>query len=247
MSWTFKKRLLQFAVLAVVAGELSAAAAEVLVLRADGPSARRQFRIGMRLPDTALFNLRPGDRLTVLARGGTRSFRGPGTFSVVAPPQGYRVNNNGVRVRVQTGVVRTEPRVLGVQPTDVWEYDSRESGNICVRAGSRPVLWRPSSHGGTRITIRTLVGNPQSFDWPAGQTHFAWPENLPMATGTVYTLTWNNIAQPTRIVTRVLPAMEADNLDTLASTFIRNQCHSQLDTFIATRTDPDAPAQPAPR
>ena len=240
MSKISATRLAQFALLVVAAGELSHAAAEVLILRTDGPSARRQFRVGAHVPDTHVFNLRTGDRITVLAQGGTRTFRGPGAFSVVAPPQGYR-NDNGVAVRVQTGVVRTEPVVPGVDPTDIWHFDSRQSGNVCVPAGALPTLWRPADHGGTRLTIRTLAGDAQSFDWPAGQTSYAWPASLPIASGATFTLTWNSDARPARIRTIVLGENEADNLDTLASTFIRNECTSQLDTFIATRTDPEAP------
>lgn len=239
MSRTFAKRLLQFALIAVATGELSHAAAEVLILRTDGPSARRQFRIGARVPDTQVFNLRTGDRITVLARGGTRTFRGPGAFSVVAPPRGYRTEN-GVTVRIHTGVVRTEPRVEGVDPTDIWHYDSRESGNVCVRRGALPILWRPADHSGTRLTIRTLAGDAHSFDWPAGQTSLAWPVSLPVANGATYTLTWNSDTRPARVRTIVLGESEADNLDTLAGTFIRNECTSQLDTFIATRADPEA-------
>ena len=242
MSWARSgKRLLQFAILALSAGELSYAAAEVLILRADGPTARRQFRIGARVPDSAMFTLRPGERLTVLARGGTRSFRGPGTFSVTVPPRGYATLPNGTRVRIQSGAVRDPMRVAGVDPTEIWEYDSREAGNVCVPAGGRPVLWRPADHSATRLTITTLAGAAQSFDWPAGRTSLTWPESVPFANGSAYTLSWNSGARPARITTIVLAANEADNLETLAATLIRNQCLSQLDTFIATRADPDAP------
>lgn len=243
MSMIVSKRLLQIALLAFAGGGLSHASAEVLVLRTDGPSAPRLFRVGARLPDTAIFNLRSGDRLTVLARGGTRTFRGPGAFSIVVPPQGYRIEN-GVTVRIQSGVVRTEPAVEGVDPTDIWQFDARGSGNVCVRAGSRPILWRPMNHDSARLTIRSLAGDAHSLDWPAGLTSVAWPQDLPIADGATFTLTWDGNPRPARIRTIVLPPIEADNLDTLASSFIRNECTRQLDTFIATSPDPEAsPAQ----
>lgn len=165
MSVIGAKRLVQFALLAFAGGGLSHASAEVLVLRTDGPSAPRLFRVGARLPDNAIFNLRNGDRLTILARGGTRTFRGPGAFSLVVPPQGYRIEN-GVAVRIQSGVVRTEPAVEGVDPTDIWQFDARGSGNVCVRAGSRPTLWRPLGDEAGRLTIRSLTGDAHSVDWP---------------------------------------------------------------------------------
>ena len=46
MSKISATRLAQFALLTVAASEISHAAAEVLILRTDGPSARRQFRVG---------------------------------------------------------------------------------------------------------------------------------------------------------------------------------------------------------
>lgn len=239
MSRTASKRLLQLALLAFAFGGSSSAAAEVMILRTDGPSAPSRFRIGARLPDTAIFNLRTGDRLTVLARGGTRTFRGPGAFSVVVPPRGYHTEN-GVTVRVQSGVVRTEPSVEGVDPTDIWQFDARLSGNVCVRAGARPTLWRPLDRASARLTIRSLAGEAHSFYWPAGQTSVAWPDSLPIVDGATFTLTWHGNPQPARIRTIVLGPVETDNLDTLASSFIRNECTRQLDTFIATRTDPEA-------
>lgn len=133
-----------------------------------------------------------------------------------------------------------EPPVEGVYPTDIWHFDSRHSGNVCVPTGAVPGLWRPAEHAGTRLTIRTLAGDAQSLDWPAGQTSFAWPASLPIANGATFTLSWDSDAQPARIRTIVLSASEADNLDALASAFIRNECTGQLDTFIATRTDPEA-------
>jgi hypothetical protein len=66
----------QVLILSLIGGELAHAAAELLVLRSVGPSARR-YPAGQRLPDDAAFVLRPGDSVTVLARAGTRIFRGP--------------------------------------------------------------------------------------------------------------------------------------------------------------------------
>ncbi|HEY0117017.1 MAG TPA: hypothetical protein VGB54_14995, partial [Allosphingosinicella sp.] len=146
------KRIAQLAVLALMAGEISAAAAQVLVLRSDGARASRHYRTGTRFPDDAVFDLRPGDSLVVLARGGTRTFRGPGAYSVGQPAQSY-VLAGGRRVRIQTGVVRQPPRIAGVDPTQVWEYDTRQAGRLCVKAGARPLLWRPGSADPSRMTI----------------------------------------------------------------------------------------------
>jgi hypothetical protein len=61
----------------------SAAVAGPLVVRAAGPSAA-SYKPGQRLPDAPI-NLKAGDSIVVLDAKGTRSFSGPGTFSLAAP------------------------------------------------------------------------------------------------------------------------------------------------------------------
>ena len=80
-----RRSLASAASVALALGAASSAAAEVLILQAQGPNASRRYRAGSRLPDSTLFNLRYGDTLVVLASGGTRTFRGLGTFSVIQP------------------------------------------------------------------------------------------------------------------------------------------------------------------
>jgi hypothetical protein len=233
------KRIAQFALLVLAAGEVSAAAAEVLVLSSGGPRASRHYRAGSRHADNTVFDLRPSDTLVVLAAGGTRSWRGPGYFSLVAPARPLVLN--GQRVRVQTGVVRSAPRQEGVQPTDYWHYDVRAEGNLCVTSGARPTLWRPRSPAPARVTLTAANGITHSFDWPAGQLTMAWPEAVPVRDGARYYLSTNSAPQPVRITANVIAAAASQRTDGIALQLVSRGCKSQLDTLIATRVDPTAP------
>lgn len=233
------RRLAQLALLTVAAGELSAAAAEMLVLSSSGPRAPRHYAAGSRHADNAVFELRPGDSLVVLAPGGTRNWRGPGFFGLTQRPA---VLANGQRVRVIAGVVRSAPRREGVQPTQFWDFDIRSEGHLCVAGGAKASLWRPRSDSPARITITAAGGPSHSFDWPAGQTRMAWPDAVPVRDGARYFLTTGGAGQPIRITTHVLAPAAEDRTDQIATQLVQRGCKGQLDTLIATRADPSAPA-----
>src|SRR5687767_10375819 len=73
-------RIVRLALAGLLALGAAAAAANVVVIRSSGPSAR-SYPAGRSLPDNARIALRQGDTLVVLDARGTRTFRGPGTFS----------------------------------------------------------------------------------------------------------------------------------------------------------------------
>jgi hypothetical protein len=233
------KRVAQLALMMFAAGELSAAAADVLVLRVDGPRAPNHYRVGSRHADNAVFELRPGDMMTVLAASGTRQWRGPGFYSLVAPARPLILN--GQVVRVQTGVVRGEPPQPGVRPTDVWEYDITQEGRLCVARGARPFLWLPRSTTATAVTIRAQNGASARIAWPAGTYRMPWPENLPLTEGAAYVVESSRSAQPVRITAATLPADAAAGTSGLALQLVGQRCVAQLSTLIATRVDETAP------
>jgi hypothetical protein len=237
------RRLAQLVLLTVAAGELSAAAAEMLVLRSNGPRAPRHYASGSRHPDNTVFELRPGDSLVVLAPGGTRNWRGPGFFGL---NQGPAVLANGQRVRVNAGVVRAPPRQEGVLPTQYWDFDIRSEGHLCVASGAGPSLWRPRSSAPIRVTITAASGTSHSFQWPAGQTRIEWPDAVPVRDGARYFLATAGAAQPVGITTHILAPAAGDRTDQIATQLVQRGCQAQLDTLIATRVDPAAPVvQPA--
>lgn len=243
MSWVpSKKRFAQFAILAMMAGEVSYLAAEVLILRSTGPS-MRQYRPGQRVADTARFVLRPGDTVVVLAGGGTRTFRGPGTFAAnQAPRIGGLASLDGRprRVREQTGAVRGDGATAAIaRPTDFWQFDVSQSGRACIPAGRAPILWRPDAARSVQLTITPAAGTPQTLAWGAGQATLAWPRQVPVVDGASYQLSWPGAAAPVRMTAQMLPALPADDLRAVASAFLARECRGQLDVLIATRQAPD--------
>jgi hypothetical protein len=236
------KRLAQFALLAFMAGELSYAAAQVLVLRSVGPSAGR-YPAGQRLPDNASFTLRPGDAVTVLAGGGTRTFRGPGTYSASGPARAGGTASAGPRR--MTGAVRGSGDAPVLRPDEIWQVDVTQSGRACVVAGQRPTLWRPSADNAVQLTITPPTGAPQTVNWARGQKTLGWPSSLPVTDNASYQLSWTGGASPTRLTTRTLGPVPGNDMGALASAFITNQCRGQLDVLIAKNEVKEAPAKPA--
>jgi hypothetical protein len=228
------RRLARFALAVALAGTSSAAIADVLVLRSNGPTAGR-YSPGQRLPDNASFALRPGDSVTILTRGGTRTFRGPGTFSATGAATGQGLTFSGPRRA--TGAVRGNPAAASSplpQPSDVWHLDVSRSGRACLAPGSRPTLWRPDAGAAVQLTITPPTGAPQTLNWPAGQPTLPWPAAVRIADGASYQLSWTGAPTPRRLTLRTLSASPAGD-EALASALIANDCSNQLSVFIADR------------
>src|ERR1044072_4364883 len=85
LSWD-RNKLGRTALAALLAAGAASAAANVLVVRSAGPSAR-PYPAGRSLADNARITLQAGDSLVILGPTGTRTFRGPGTFSPSAAVQ----------------------------------------------------------------------------------------------------------------------------------------------------------------
>lgn len=221
--------LLKIAALALVAGLPTAASAQALILRSLGPSAGR-YPPGSRTPPGATFNLRPGDSVSILAGGATRTFRGPGVFTATGPAAAggvvtARINTGAVRGPGDTGPVRTR--------SDIWQYDVTRSGRACVLAGRPLTLWRPSAERAVQLTITPQAGQARTVAWAAGADTLVWPADLPVTAGASYQLSWSGDVAPTRLTARPIAGVGAADLDALAAAFTSNRCDGQLDVLIA--------------
>jgi hypothetical protein len=94
------RHALRFLAATLLLAGASAAMADILILRADGPSAR-SFPPGRRLSDNARIVLKAKDELILLdGHGHTRTLRGPGTFIAgVVPSAPARSSPVGRRKR----------------------------------------------------------------------------------------------------------------------------------------------------
>jgi hypothetical protein len=220
------RRALLAAALATLA---ASAAANVIVVRSAGPSAK-SYPAGRSLPDNARIILKANDSLVVLGAGGTRTFRGPGTFSpsaAVRAGQRTVASSDGRRARI--GAVRSAGLVP--QSPTIWHVDVTQSGTFCLANSANLMLWRPDATLPTRLTITAPGGGAQSADWPAGQATLAWPPGTPIANGAVYSLRQRGVAVPTQITFRTLATPPA-NLEAVAAALIANGCQEQLDLLV---------------
>ena len=132
----------------------NAAQAQSIIVRSCGPSATA-YPQGKKLAANAKVTLKPGDKLTVLDKAGTRVLAGPGSFTLdssvnrdvnaVSRVTGA-IASNGSRAR--TGAVRGAPgpaRTAGMPnaPDSVWYIDVSKGGAYCVANPTSLVLWRP--------------------------------------------------------------------------------------------------------
>lgn len=233
MSWVPNRKLSGRALLAaLLLSGAASAAANVLVVRSAGPSAR-SYPPGRSLPDNARLVLRAGDTVVVLAGGGTRTFRGPGSFSPTGGAQGARTADSGGR-RARIGAVRS----AGIVPRGptIWHVDVTQSGTFCLTGTSNVMLWRPDASMPARLTIAGPGGAPRTVQWPAGQPTRAWPRGAALANGATYSFSQPGVAVPTRITFRVLGSELAD-VQAVAAALIANGCQGQLDVLVESQPE----------
>jgi hypothetical protein len=197
------------------------AAANVLVVRSTNAS----YRAGQSLPDNARITLGAGDQLVVLANGGTRTFRGPGTFSPNSQVASAVVNNGGRIARV--GAVRNAG-IIPRGPT-IWHVDVTQGGTFCLASASNVMLWRPDASAPVRFTVAG-PGGARTLNWAAGEPTAAWPGGAP-ANGATYTITQPGVAVPVTITFRVLASRPRD-VQGVAQALIANGCEGQLDVLV---------------
>jgi len=197
------------------------AAANVLVVRSTNPS----YRAGQSLPDNAQIRLGAGEQIMVLANGGTRTFRGPGTFSPNTRVANATVNNGGRIARV--GAVR-DAGIIPRGPT-IWHVDVTQSGTFCLASAANVMLWRPDASAPGRFTI-TGPGGARTVNWRTNEPTIAWPGGAP-ANGATYTITQPGVAVPVTITFRLLTSQPHD-VQGVAQALIANGCEGQLDVLV---------------
>ncbi len=241
MSWVPNKAPLRRALLALVLVAVAApASAAVLVVRSSGPSAA-SYPAGRALPDNARIALRAGDTVVVLVGAGTRTFRGPGTFSPTAAVRAGRqtiASSDGRRARI--GAVRSAGLVP--QSPTIWHVDVTQGGTFCLADPGNVMLWRPDASASESLTING-PGMARTLAWPAGQPTLAWPGGARVASGGAYSFARRGVAVPTRITFRTLAERPAD-LQAVAAALIANGCQEQLDLLVETAPDQTAGGNP---
>ena len=243
MSWGkfFANAAVVGAVVAGLGGMPLAAAAQSVVVRSTGPSAA-QLPPGKRLPANAAVTLRSGDRVTVLDRSGTRVLTGPGAFTLdasvvrdqTAATRVAGLLTRGAAPRTRTGAVRGAPDAAPAgprRPESVWYIDSTRGGTWCVADPRALVLWRPDQAGDLTATLSGARGTSAAVAWRRGSALKLWPATLPVSDGGTYTLTGAGTGATSRtvIITRILPALPANDFAATAGMLADAGCTAQLE------------------
>jgi hypothetical protein len=247
LSWDRNKpKARRLAIALLLSGAATAAAADVLVVRSAGPSAK-MYPPGKALSERAPITLRANDMLVVLDGRGTRTIRGPGTFA----PGSAQARTRTAAVataptplrRARIGAVRGTGTQEAARPSTLWHIDVARSSNICLADKANVTLWRADATKPVTLTIAPAGGAAQKVRWASGQPTLAWPSEVPIADGTDYSLSWDGAKAPTRIKFKTLPNKPA-GLEDMASSLIRNNCDAQLDLLIETVKLPEGETPP---
>lgn len=221
----------------LVLATATASSAAVLVVRSSGPSARN-FPPGKSLDDNGKIALKANDMIVVLDARGTRTLKGPGTFTPGGPAKAAGTMSS---LSAATGAGRGRARVGAVRsvgmatpkPT-IWQVDVSKSADICLSRSATLTLWRPDP---SKAMVMTVTGGSpaisRQLEWRSGQSTLIWPSDMPIADGKDYRLSWDGARVPTRIRFKTL-ASQPVALEETASILIRNGCTAQLDHLIAT-------------
>jgi hypothetical protein len=193
-----------------------------LVVRSAGPSAKA-YPPGRTVGENTPVILKAGDVVTVLAPSGARTLRGPGTFKV-AGGGGAPAFNTRSRFSAMRG-----PEVP--PSPGLWDVDVSRSGNVCLADSATVLLWRPAAEAEATLQVIPAAGAGQPVAWPAGRLVQRWPQQLPIANDSEYSLRWADAGQPTRLRFKTLAAV-GDDPTALAKALIDNGCEAQLDLLL---------------
>lgn len=193
-----------------------------LVVRAAGPSAA-QFKPGQRLADAPV-TLKTGDSIVVLDAKGTRSFSGPGTFSLTAASaEAAQVAFSDLLVqkparRARIGAVRSAGQDQGPPtPPGVWALDTRQSDTVCAIDPANVTLWRAETSAAQTYAITRDDGVAASLTFGPGQALANLPAEVSGKVGalkisggkTPVTLNLKQVAAPTDVEALGMALVEA--------------------------------------
>ncbi|SNS06898.1 hypothetical protein SAMN06295912_101142 [Sphingomonas laterariae] len=248
MSWidVFKPSAAVAALMIASVG--TAASAATLVVRSSGPSAKA-YPAGKQLADNSQIALRAGDQVVILDSKGTRTLKGPGTFSpTVSSNQASDSRETFAQVssrRARPGATRgvtPPPAPTAVRNPNIWFVDVERSATVCVADPTAITMWRANGGEATSATLTDAgSGKSEVVQWSIGQSQKPWPASLPVTEGARYKVSWQGQNAQSELRFALMGANTA-GLEDMASKLITKGCDAQLDLLIETVAIPDSPA-----
>ena len=213
---------------ALTAFAAASASAAVIIVKSSGPSARG-FPAGKALPDSQRLTLKANDLVVLLDSRGTRTLRGPGSFSAASTGPARSTSSLAAltgqgRVRGRVGAVR------GPVPRSIWQASADRSETMCFANPTDISLYRDSIATAETVTIRdAATGKSAKANFAAQMQTAPWPTDLPITANGQYMIGNSTVSMKS---IAPLPA----GLEGIAQSLIRNDCQGQLDILINTFT-----------
>ncbi len=252
MRWIKKSKAAALASLCLIAAiPFAGLQAEPVVIKYDGPNSQN-YKPGKKLLPTAKISLKAGEILTVLDERGTRTLRGPGTFSASSAVSASSVSNTNLASliktssirRARTGAVRgeTPPQQTQLSPS-LWYVDISKSAKFCVADFQSVQLWRSgATDTQPAVTIASPSGSNATVKFGKSRTTVRWPSAIAPVDGGKYTIAGPGNADKISIEMVKIDVTGEERLDTLAVKLLERGCQAQSELLAATF----AQAEPSP-
>ncbi|WP_271438162.1 hypothetical protein [Pontixanthobacter luteolus] len=234
--FSVKSRTISAALLASAAFMgLSGTANAGVVIKSSGPSASA-YPVGKKLPDSSTVTLREGDTITIMADGGTRVIRGPGTHRVAARGSSKRstfaaLTRQRSKARVRTGATRAP----SMSRPNIWMVDVSRSGTMCVPDFGSVQIWRPGfDQGATYVLANSSSAAHVHVSFEPKQMVADWDNaRMPLADGASYQITGPGGGDPATVTFAEMGEMP-QSPEALAELLLEKGCSGQLDLLADT-------------
>lgn len=253
------KRAFAKAVLAAIACLMPVAAhADVLVIRATGPSAADYPR-GTMLADNARITLRNGDVITVLDDNGTRVLSGPRT---IALNRASTANNDRIK-RLAQAMRDTKPSRAGAvrgaganldgsakltaqRPSNLWFVDMTMPGTYCLIENARPKLFRAMAGNEQRLRLDPETGGQSKLVYvPKDANSVSFPMAQLAEGGSKRWLLRDETdgagAGDAHMISLLMIKTPDEGAAAMAAALLRYRCDAQLAYFSQSLKQDDAP------
>jgi hypothetical protein len=225
-----KHTILLATVLVSFLGATAANAAQYIVAEARGIA----MTVGSVIDPTKPLVLKQGQHLTLISDSGqTIKLDGPYQKAPIAA-QGVQLaaafgslvtNQNG-----RTGEIGTTRGTSAAHLPEPWLIDATRPGNVCLKEGAAPVLWRPAAEAQADVVVSASDRSWKAeANWPKGDDKLVVKSDMGMHGNASYFVSVNGSEQAITINT--VPATLAND-QMRAAWMIQKGCSQQAEALM---------------
>ena len=244
MLWTRMSKsapLMTFCLIAAM--PITALQAEPIVIKYEGMNSQN-YKPGKKLLAAAKISLKTGEVLTVLDERGTRTLRGPGTFSASSAASAGNISSTNLASliktssvrRARTGAVRGDsPGAQTQLSPNLWYVDVRKGAKFCVADFQSLQLWRSDpTEANSAFTITAPSGGTTPVKFGNGRATARWPSTVNIVDGGKYTISGVGNANKVVIEMIKVDVTGDERLDAMAAKLLDRGCQVQTELLAAT-------------